>query len=369
MSIHHRPPGHPFGTAIIAGLLAGLVSCAASGQAAQTPTQGSPKITLTNLDGLPAPERLVFSRIGSPAGSAVHDQVTLRVSNGGGSPLHLSSLPIAGPWQLGSSVSLPLSVAAGASVDLPIRFVAAPAPQSPPQLSGGSLTIKSDDPATPSLKVDLAGLWQSAPEQSANGTYSEPSLEQIVAAFGYPVKLYTAADAAPLGGDTGGGNVPINQHGAVKPQGDEVISAYWQRADQSQPVSVQEIAAYEGPSASTLSWYAQGGALTPIVTHAAQDSQTVLPRAPGSSVLAAGTFTAAGSFGFNAGGQDFSDPTKNDASNDLKAGCTGPCGQHLRFWPVAGQANTYLLAVDRLGINFDYQDNVYLIRNIAPATP
>ncbi len=365
----------------LAGLLAGLVACTATGQTERSASQGpakTPRVTLENPDSLPSAARLVFSRIGAPGSSAIHDQVALRVVNAGAAPLHVSALPISGPWKLDADIRLPLSVPAGGHLDLPLRFVAdgptdqTAADQAVAQ-SDGMLTVVSDDPSTPRLSVNLAGLWQSAPERDAQNRYSEPSLPQILDTFGYPVTLHAADQSGRPSGKDDGGDVAINQRGAVKAQGGEVISAYWRAAGAGQLVTVQEIAAYEGIYAATLSWYAQGKSddLTPVTAHADHENQTLLPK-QADGQLAAGRFTPAGAFGLNVtitGGApgDFSDPALNDATKDHKAGCVDPCGQHLRFWPVDGQANTYILAVDRAGINFDYQDNVYLIRNLAPA--
>jgi len=70
---------------------------------------------------------------------------------------------------------------------------------------------------------------------------------------------------------------------------------------------------------------------------------------------------------------EWSDPTKNVQE---KSG--GGYGHHLRFFPVRTLSgllipDTYLLVMDYQGINYDYQDNIYIISNIrpekAPAAP
>ena len=48
-------------------------------------------------------------------------------------------------------------------------------------------------------------------------------------------------------------------------------------------------------------------------------------------------------------------------------------GHHLRIWPARNRsgaiiANTYLVSMDYSGINYDYNDNVYLVSNIKPET-
>src|SRR4029079_6075277 len=70
---------------------------------AAPPPAANAHLELENLDGVPYPDRLVFSRIGSlalPPANGVHDQVTLRIKDTGTDPLSISGLPIVGPWQL-----------------------------------------------------------------------------------------------------------------------------------------------------------------------------------------------------------------------------------------------------------------------------
>jgi len=64
----------------------------------------------------------------------------------------------------------------------------------------------------------------------------------------------------------------------------------------------------------------------------------------------------------------------NNQTTDQNNGCPTPCGHHVRFWPVrdrqgALMPDTYLMSMDYSGINYDYNDNVYLISNITPEDP
>ena len=70
-----------------------------------------------------------------------------------------------------------------------------------------------------------AGFWQNKSENP------EPTLQQIVNLFGY-----TTTIAKP-------GQV-LNQGGAISRIGDEVLSAYWRKADSTQNVTVRQLAAY-----------------------------------------------------------------------------------------------------------------------------
>jgi hypothetical protein len=316
------------------------------------------RIAVQNLDGVPFDDRLVFSRIGSltsPPPNGVHNIVTLRVKNTGTDPLHITGLPITGPWQLISPPTLPATIAGGGQLDLQVQFVATSS-----HVWTGTLTLQSDDPTTPSKVIQLAGYWQSLPENN-----EEPSLATVVQQlFGYGTTIVGAGQQ-------------LNQAGLVTAVGDEVLSPYWEVADTTKPVSVQQLDAYHSQNhTATIAWFNKGntGSVFPIFTHAASDAQTVLPRLNGSTTaLAKGSFTPTGPvFGLEVDGLEWSDDTLNNATPDINNGCPGPCGHHMRFWPVKDRSgvlvpNTWIMAMDYSGINYDYNDNVYLISNMRPA--
>ena len=92
----------------------------------------------------------------------------------------------------------------------------------------------------------------------------------------------------------------------------------------------------------------------------------LFPRQEGSSNPAAGTFTPHGNFGFRVD-NEWSDDTKNVQEHP-----GGGWGHHMRFYPLRDAygnlvPNTYLMVMDYNGINYDYNDNMYLISNIKPA--
>jgi hypothetical protein len=283
----------------------------------------------------------------------VHDTVVLRVKNTGSDALHITGLPISGPWQLVSPPALPATIAGGGQLDLTVKFVA-----SSGRVSTGTLTLQSDDPTTPNKVVQLAGYWQTVPENN-----QEPTLSEVVqGVFGYGTVIV-------------GPNQVLNQDGLVTAVGDEVLSPYWEVADTTKPVSVTQMDAYHSQNnAATLYWFNKGnpGALNSVVTSAATDAQTVLPHASGSTSLAKGTFTPSGPvFGLKVDSES-SDDTLNNATPDINNGCPGPCGHHMRFWPAKDRSgvlipNTWIMAMDYSGINYDYNDNVYLISNMRPA--
>lgn len=327
------------------------------------------EIELQNLDGVPFDDRLAFSRIGSlssPPSNGVHDTAKVRVKNTGTDPLSISDLSINGPWQLVGAPSLPTGVAPNGQLDLTVKFVAENN-GSNNGLYNGALTIRSDDTDESSTKVELGGFWQS---QSENG--QEPDIAEITKVYGYGTVIKKSGEN-------------INNQGRVETIGDEILSPYWKRADGSKPVGVRQLAAYhtQGNTASFY-WHNKGSnTTTNVLKHAGIDGQSLLPRKDGATnvsnnVPALANFTPGSTFGFKID-PEWSDPNKNNISKDQctstsPAGVEEPgceLGHHLRVWPAKDRAgdpiaNTYIAAMDYAGINYDFNDNMYLISNIRP---
>ncbi len=115
-------------------------------------------------------------------------------------------------------------------------------------------------------------------------------------------------------------------------------------------------------------------------THASTDAQRLLPAAVGGSTPFFTTqFTPTSTqFGFKVTSfltGEWSDPTLNATTVDVQNGCTTSCGHHVRFWPAEDRAGTpipgaYLMTMDygsSEAVNYDFQDNVYLLENVVPA--
>ena len=344
------------------------------------PPPNAAEVTLENLDGAPYNDRLVFSRIQNPEDgtncdppgsdnckpvNVVHDTVTLKITNTGGDPLEITALPIQGPWQLVSPPALPTTVAVNASLNLTLKFVATGG-----DLNTGTMTIVSSASNNQYKIVELAGFWQSVSEGN-----QEPTLQELVKLFGYTTIITKSGQG-------------VNNGGEVKTVGDEILSPYWQRADTTKPVTVRQLAAYhqQGPVAR-LYWYQKGGftkslSTNTLLTHDDEAGQTVLPpKINTQNAPTVNTFTPDGVFGFKSDAEwsDWSINTINadpavDANcvNKAKSNPSVVCGHHIRFWPVKDRTgtvvpNTYLLVMDYSGINYDFNDNVYLISNIKPS--
>lgn len=347
-----------------------VISLLGAPQSAPTVFAAAPELELENLDGAPSNTRLVFNRIqnnpetlpdGSTRSYGVHDRATLRLRNTGTAPLIISNLTVVGPWQR-DNVTLPATVAAGKTLDITLRFTASDLGPTSSGVHAGTLTVTSNDSDEASTAVDLAGYWQNVSEGG-----QEPTLGRLIRMFGYTTRIVVPGQQ-------------LFNKGQVAAVGEEVLSPYWRRADTAQPVRVRQIAAFHGNDQgqrSFLSWHPKGSdSTTTVLGHAATYGQSVLPPKDGSAAPALASFTPTGAtFGFMVDGE-WSDPAKNNQEIDRANGCPvdRQCGHHMRFWPLRDQQgtlvpDTYLMAMDVSGVNYDYQDNVYVISNITPETP
>ncbi|HXU82108.1 MAG TPA: hypothetical protein VN914_11970 [Polyangia bacterium] len=295
-----------------------------------------PALELENLDEVPFPDRLVTSKLTDTSKSQVtHTKAQLRIRSTGTTALTINSLTFTGPWRLNPSVTLPRTVAAGSSTTLTVEITAT----SGGKVLTGKLAIGTNAGTT---NVQLAGT-RTAPEGG-----NEPNLQQIVDTFGWKTVI------------AGAGQSLVHQ-GRVEAIGDEVLAPYWRMLDTSKPVTVWELAAFHTRTSRADLWWFQKGSTTTnlLVSLAATNAQTLLPRKEGSTTAAAkATFSNDGVFGFKQD-SEWSDPTKNDATADISKGCTGACGHHVRFWPIKDRAGVvvpgaFLMAVDSHGVNYDY---------------
>jgi hypothetical protein len=308
-------------------------------------------LTLVNQDGVPFDDRLVASRLlEETTGQLYHNRVKLRLHASGTAGFSVTGLTLAGPFTLVSPPTLPLSLPPGGFRELTVDLSATGGTG---KILSGSLSVAtSGGPGT--RVVQLAGARTKA--EGGN----EPNLVQVVGAFGYQTAILFSGQN-------------INQQGRVLAVGEEVLSKYWRANVVGAPVVVKQLAAYHSrPAKAAIRWFSKGSTTTnTIVTSAGLTAQTLLPLKDGSTTdLAFGSFTNGGAFGFKVDGES-SDDSLNNQTKDMENGCPGPCGHHLRFWPAKDRTGevipgTYLMGMDYSGINYDYQDNIYLISNIRP---
>ncbi len=357
------------------------------------PAPSGPEFGLQNPDGNPNTNNLVFARqqvtqfnppppgqgtTPKPATTS-HDTVTVRLRNTGEASELINSLalnvPLTGPivngvrtpaWQITNMPTLPLTIPAGSFFDMTIKFVAEGYisgnnfSNNVKGMNTGTLVMTTNDPNHQSVTLNLAGQWQSGPETDSAGQYAEFSLAQTIAADGFSTVIV-------------GPGQNINQGGATMTVGEEVLSPYWNKADTGAQVTVRQIQAYhtEGNTA-TFGYFIKGSSTnTNIVTSNFTDAQTVFPRSSASgnppAFAAILNTTTTSSFGFVVDNTEYSDDTKNK----IPAGSTTDTGHHMRFWPARDKnglyiPNTWIVAMDYSGINYDYNDNAYLITNIRP---
>ncbi len=333
----------------------------------------NPTLTLQNANQLPGSDNLIFNRIQNPnaaLGDQVHDTNVLQLNNTGGAPLIVNSVTLSDTanWALVNPPAFPLTIPAGGSSQLTIKFIAQVEPPHPynetdftvaPNNGGvysGTISINSNDSVNPTQTRNLEGYWQKLSENA-----SEPGLQTVVnllAGYGTTIRP---------------GFPDLNEGSNTKYYGEEVVSSYWATANSSLPVDVVQIdAGHTEGNKAMFSWYAQGSTAThPILTTAADSAQSLFPFADGTTTPATGTFTSSGNFGFK------SDTVSSDDSLNPQA----PLGGHyLRFYPVR-QANgflvpnTYIVAMEYYlspalvaQENFGFQGNVYVVSNIHPAT-
>ena len=338
-------------------------------------------LTVVNPFTLPGSDQVIFNRVGDPTAesptSVVHSQQALTLTDTGADPLVISSLSLSGPFALVNAPAFPLTIASGASTSVTIAFTQTSVPAHGVNETnytdhtadgaeiGGSLTIASNDATTPSRVVNLAGYYQ----QVGNNN-EEPSLQTLINRLGgYTTNLGLSNGAVDFTEGTGAGSTPTYY-------GDEVVSSYWQRANTSEAVSVQEYAAYHTDgNQATLGYYLSSAAGTTPTAHQLLKStnaqaQLVLPTTTDASTTPlTAAFYPSAAFGFKVDTEYSTDALNVAAGND------GGGGHHFRFFPVydhtgAVVPNTYFMCMDygeTQAENFDFQDNVYVVSNITPA--
>lgn len=311
------------------------------------------EIGTENLDGAPAPDRLVFNRFVSPdpahTNTTFHDSAKVRVRNSGTSTLAISSLEVSGPFQILSSTGAQ-TIAPNKFADVLVKFTGG---GSTTGVKTGALTIHSSDSDEPDKVITLAGYNQKIPE----GNNEAPLATMLNGVFGFGTHFLNAGQQMDGGGK-------------VAAVGEEILSPYWFRVNSNFPVTVKQITAFHTQgNIAKLAWFAKSnsGTQPEIFTSSGVDAQTLFPRKTNGSA-AAGSFTpGSGAFGFRIDAE-WSDDKKNPQE---KSG--GGYGHHVRFFPLRDASgrlvpDTYLMVMDYNGVNYDYNDNVYIISNIRPET-
>ena len=321
-----------------------------------------PKLDVQTPLTVPYSDRLVFSNIdasGRSSGEQVRNTQSVTIRNIGTSAVDLTGATASGQFSV--SGFTPTTLDPNEAATFTVNFTATNANLSSSSELGrvfnGTLTVAAD--GTDDLSLPLAGYHQRYTEDGApigmtGSPNAEPSLDQIISLFGYDVDLGTAASR--------------NNKGIVEAVGDEVLSEFWQAAGPDTPVEVYQLDAYHTvPTQDFFAWYPQGssGTANRVTTNQGQWSQSVLPADTDGGALAFGTFTP--------GTQTFGLRVSNEYSqNSLNFRNSNDQGHHMRFFPLRDPAgnlvpDSWLVVVDFIGFNFDYNDNTYLVRGMRPA--
>jgi hypothetical protein len=320
------------------------------------PLRSTPEVGLISLNGELDSSRLTFNRIqneNTTLGNDVADVRTVRIVNSGNRDLVIDSISLtSGSSQDFAILNAPsgdLTLRRNATFDLNVQFIA--------QSGGrraGQISIVSNDRDEPTKVVTLGGFWQSDSESNGQGVSQEPTLQEIFETFGIRT-------AALFDGEEMDGN------GAVDAVGDEVLSNAWAVADESKPVSLEQIAGFHSQgSVNGVGWYRTGTTDFNVLYYTnGVDGQSFFPRKLNSNDRAGGTFSPDGNFGFRID-NEYSEADRNV----LQPGDVD--GHHFRFYPLRDPRgefvrDAYVMTMDFSSINFDYNDNVFILRNIRPA--
>ncbi|HSV14318.1 MAG TPA: Ig-like domain-containing protein, partial [Tepidisphaeraceae bacterium] len=330
----------------------------------------SAALSLTNLDGLPFNDRLIFNKVQNPDPkfpNVTHDTSSVKLTNTGDATLSVSALTVTGPWVfVNGPTTFPLSIPVGGSTTLTLKFTQSTLPRHVGNQTNfttnpnggasitGSLVIQSNDPAHVNTPVTLAGYWQSKSENNA-----EPNLTTIVnLVSGYTTNIGGSPDLPEPG------NTPTRV-------GDEVASDFWQSANAAQPVVVRQLAGFHTQGNVVHTFWFTGGStgIDSTVSHQLFSSkplegQSLLPHSA-AGTFANGSFTTSAPFGLRVDNEYSLNSLNNQAGG----------GHHFRFYPLLDRTgtvvpNTWIVGMDYAVIqteNFDFQDNVYVVSNMMPA--
>jgi hypothetical protein len=344
-------------------------------------------LQLLNGDGAPSSNRMMFNVITTIAPCwgplNVKDSGTVTVKNTSGGTVNVSSIDVTDAYTATPSMGLPAALAPGASFDVAVKFTATDG-----RIHNGTLNVHSDDSTAPTVTMNLAGFRQDVPQNTFfPQTSSEPDFDEVVnGLYGYTTVVGTKQQLIDVG----------EQRIAI---GDEVLSAYWVKADASQPVSMRLTSAFHSgwdcgdPTAvsygSFAYWFPRGRTSANddryILGGAKEDIQRMLPRGfENPANQAANTFDPGSTaFGFHIE-LEFSDESLIGPLDITPLCQPGQvCGHRMRFFPLKDAsgsvlANTWIVTVDMhrpatagrpqdFFSNYDYNDETYVVQNMKPA--
>ena len=359
------------------------------------------EIEVRSLDAAFFDDRLHFSFLENDSASnpnrSFKDTAVVELSNPGSATLDIAEATITGPYRLVTDLS-GASIEAGGTLRVMVAFdgdAVTPKPtDGQNSVYEGELRLVTNDADSPVAVVDLAGFYQKRDE----GGW-EPNANEVWQLFGFGNEI------EGLGLRGGGENSVLNFFDLYLPSDEtEVLSPYWRIADGATDAKITMIAAFHGDGGASLGIHGPGdkGSANDesFGSHAGTHNQRILP------LLSNGEFfsrTFDGGFvpdawlgddvfGFEVAGLS-TDPRLNPSGSGTvtqgqldarypgytvqdgvvfdAAGNEVPDGYTVRMFQAvdaagAPIANVFLGLMDYTGINYDYNDNMFIVEGVTP---
>ncbi|MCJ8521156.1 hypothetical protein ABID21_004205 [Pseudorhizobium tarimense] len=347
------------------------------------PGNANADIAVQSLDPAYFENRLHFSYLENP--DAVDpdapdrdfkDTGTVRISNTGTEPLSVIDYEIDGPFTLADpSIFEGLVLTPGQTIDVTVQFNRAAYTPPTSNIDGtstvftGKLQVITNDADDPVTTIDLAGFWQARDEGG-----QEPNVNEVWKIFGFG----NVIEGLRL---TGGGENSVLSTNDVFAKTDEteVLSPYWKLADGVSEAKITHIAAFHGTGGATLHIHNPGnkGQNVQLWNHEGVDNQRLLPNAGNDTSFATTTigngripdnWLGNEVFGISVAGLS-TDPRLNPRGDVLVEGAQqGHTVKMFQALDADGNVipNVYLGIMDYTGINYDYNDNMFVIEGVEP---
>jgi hypothetical protein len=348
----------------------------------RAPSNPNADIEVQSLDPAFLDNRLHFSFIEDPdavqpgAPRDFKDSGTVRISNTGTEALTFTDTELSGPFKLANPAQFNnLSLAPGQSIDVTVLFDRAA--YTPPTsnvdatstIFQGKLKLVTNDAENGVTTIDLAGFWQARDEGG-----QEPNVNEIWKIFGFGNVIEGLRT-------TGGGeNSTLSTNDVfAKTDETEVLSPYWKLADGVTSAKITQLGAFHGPGGATFHIHNPGnkGSNVLLWNHEGTDNQRLLPNAINDTTFATSTITnglipdawqGVEIFGISVAGLS-TDPRLNPRGDVLVPGAQqGHTVKMFQALDADGKVipNVYLGIMDYTGINYDYNDNIFVIEGVQP---
>ena len=368
-------------------------------------------IEVQSLDPTFFDNRLQFSWVENSDGRDFKESAQFEITNTGTEPLEILGLDISEFYAIVEPVSLEgSSIAAGETVIVTVEFDGSTdgpdgftaRPNGVNGVYEGVLTLQTNDAENPVTSIDLAAFWQTAQEGG-----NEPNVNEVWEVFGFGNEIANL----PFAG--GGQNSLLNFDdfyiAAPGQEGIEVLSPYWRLADGVTEASATIIAAYNGSGSAGLGIHNPGNKGQDVGlaswTGGGSQSQTVFPLNGGNfatTLFDNGTIPDGWSgnevFGIEMANLS-TDPTLNGSGSGTPSQAALDAAYGAGTYTVSGSGNNtvvtdadgneisdgytvrmfqaldeggdaienvFLGIMDYTGINYDYNDNMFVFEGITP---